>query len=184
MRRIMEYHSTHYDSPVGRIMLGANDKGLVGLWIEGQKYFGDTVAGDFVETSDLPIFTAARKWLDAYFAGKVPPISDLTLAPIGGEFRQCVWKILCEIPSGQTLTYGQIAKKVATRMNKKNMSSRAVGGAVGHNPVSIIIPCHRVIGSGGNLTGYAGGISTKIKLLEHEGVDISRFFVPKKGTAL
>lgn len=180
----MKYYSTYYDSSVGRIMLGANDKGLVGLWIEGQKYFGDTVDGDFIETPSLPVFTAARKWLDAYFAGQAPSISDLALAPIGGEFRQGVWQILCEIPSGQFLTYGQIAKKMAARLNKKTMSSQAVGGAVGRNPISIIIPCHRVVGSGGSLTGYSGGISTKIKLLELEGVDVSQFFVPTKGTAL
>ncbi|MGC8492849.1 MAG: methylated-DNA--[protein]-cysteine S-methyltransferase [Syntrophobacteraceae bacterium] len=180
----MEYFSAQYESPVGRIMLGANDKGLVGLWIEGQKYFGDTVDGEFVEKPDLPIFAAVRKWLDAYFAGEKPPISDLALAPIGGEFRKAVWDILCEIPYGQYTTYGKIAKKMALRMNKKSMSSQAVGGAVGHNPISIIIPCHRVVGSNGSLTGYAGGIRKKIQLLEIEGVDTSNFFIPGKGTAL
>ena len=165
-------------------MLGAEAEGLVGLWIEGQKYFGNTVKDEFHERDDLPIFIAARKWLDAYFAGKKPPVSDLKLAPIGGDFRQGVWQILCEIPYGQYLTYGEIARKMAARLNKKSMSSQAVGGAVGHNPISIIIPCHRVVGSNGSLTGYAGGISTKMKLLEHEGVDLKKFFVPKKGTAL
>ncbi len=180
----MEYFSAQYESPVGRILLGANDTGLVGLWIEGQKYFGDTVDGEFFEKPDLPIFAAARKWLDAYFAGEKPPISDLVLAPIGGEFRKAVWDILCEIPYGQCTTYGNIAKKMAIRMNRKSMSSQAVGGAVGHNPISIIIPCHRVVGSNGSLTGYAGGLSRKIQLLELEGVDTSNFFIPGKGTAL
>lgn len=165
-------------------MLGASDKGLVGLWIEGQKYFGDTVDGEFIEKPDLPVFSDAKKWLDGYFAGEKPSISDLTLTPIGGEFRQSVWQILCEIPHGEYLTYGGIAKIMAKRMGKKTMSSQAVGGAVGRNPISIIIPCHRVVGSGGSLTGYSGGINTKIKLLELEGVDVSRFFVPTKGTAL
>ena len=122
--------------------------------------------------------------LDRYFAGEKPEISELPLAPIGGEFRQAVWKILCEIPYGQVTTYGEIAKKIAAQRNRKTMSAQAVGGAVGHNPISIIIPCHRVVGSNGSLTGYAGGIDLKIKLLEHEGVDLSKFFVPKKGTAL
>lgn len=180
----MEYYSTYYDSPVGRIMLGANDNSLVGLWIEGQKYFGDTVDGKFIEKPDLPIFTASRKWLDDYFAGKKPSVSNLALAPIGGEFRQAVWQILCEIPYGGFLTYGQIAKKMAAKLNRQTMSSQAIGGAVGRNPVSIIIPCHRVVGSSGSLTGYSGGLATKIQLLELEGVDVSRFFIPKKGTAL
>ena len=180
----MNYAMTHYDSPVGKITLGANNKGLVGLWIAGQKYFGGSVDGNVVETPDLPLFAAARAWLDAYFAGKAPSIADLPLAPVGGAFRQGVWRILCEIPYGQVMTYGQIAQQMATRMNRKTMSSQAVGGAVGHNPLSIIIPCHRVVGSGGNLTGYAGGIHIKIKLLELEGHDLTQFFVPKKGTAL
>lgn len=180
----MKYYSAYYDSPVGRIMLGTNDKGLVGLWIEGQKYFGDTVDGEFMEKPELPVFNAVRKWLDEYFAGNKPSISSLALAPIGGEFRQAVWQILCEIPYGEFLTYGQIAKKMATRLNRKTMSSQAVGGAVGRNPISIIIPCHRVVGSNGSLTGYSGGLSTKIQLLELEGVDVSRFFIPQKGTAL
>lgn len=180
----MKYYSAYYDSPVGRIMLGTNDKGLVGLWIEGQKYFGDTVDGEFMEKPELPVFNAVRKWLDEYFAGNKPSISSLALAPIGGEFRQAVWQILCEIPYGEFLTYGQIAKKMAARLNRKTMSSQAVGGAVGRNPISIIIPCHRVVGSNGSLTGYSGGLSTKIQLLELEGVDVSRFFIPQKGTAL
>lgn len=180
----MKYYSTHYDSPVGRIMLASDDNSLVGLWIEGQKYFGDTVDGEFVKKPNLPILMDAKKWLDLYFAGKKPAITDLALAPIGGEFRQSVWQILCEIPYGEFLTYGGIAKKMAARMNKQSMSSQAVGGAVGHNPISIIIPCHRVVGSNGSLTGYSGGINKKIKLLELEGVDVSSFFIPSQGTAL
>ena len=108
----------------------------------------------------------------------------MPLAPIGGKFRQEVWGILCEIPYGEVITYGDIAKKVAAKMNKESMSSQAVGGAVGHNPISIMIPCHRVVGSNGSLTGYAGGIGIKVKLLELEGVDMTDFFVPQKGTAL
>ena len=116
--------------------------------------------------------------MDDYFAGNKPQLSKLPIAPIGGEFRQQVWKILTEIPYGELTTYGSIAKEVAKRMGKEKMSAQAVGGAVGHNPISIIIPCHRVVGSNGSLTGYAGGIEKKIKLLKHEGIDMTKFFVP------
>ena len=179
------YYSTTYPSPVGIITLACDDgKNLVGLWLDEQKYHGDTIPEAMVERGDMPIFNAAKKWLDRYFAGEKPDIFELPLAPIGGEFRQGVWNILCEISYGEVITYGDIAKKMATRMGKKSMSSQAVGGAVGHNPISIIIPCHRVVGSNGSLTGYAGGLKTKIKLLELEGVNMSRLFLPKKGTAL
>lgn len=133
---------------------------------------------------DLPAFRAAKKWLGRYFAGERPAISELPLRPIGGEFRQGVWSKLCEIPYGQVVTYGDIAKKMAAGMNRKSMSSQAVGGAVGHNPISIIIPCHRGVGANGSLTGYAGGIGAKIKLLQLEGADMSRLFAPTRGTAL
>ncbi len=178
------YYSTTYPSPVGTITLACDGSSLVGLWIEGQKYYGDTIPEDMIENGGLPIFSTAKKWLDRYFAGEKPDISELPLCPAGGEFRQAVWNILCEIPYGKVITYGDIAKKVAAKMNKESMSSQAVGGAVGHNPISIIIPCHRVVGSNGSLTGYAGGIHTKVKLLELEGADMSRLFVPTKGTAL
>ncbi|MCL5123491.1 MAG: methylated-DNA--[protein]-cysteine S-methyltransferase [Deltaproteobacteria bacterium] len=178
------YCSTTYPSPIGRITLACNRDNLVGLWIEGQKYYGGTIPGKMVGKNNMPIFDAAKRWLDRYFAGKRPTVSELALAPIGGEFRQGVWSILCEIPYGEVSTYGDIAKQMAVKMNKKSMSSQAVGGAVGHNPISIIIPCHRVVRRNGSLTGYAGGISTKVKLLELEDVDMSRLFVPTKGTAL
>ncbi len=177
-------YSTGYASPLGAITLASDGANLIGLWFDGQKYFAATVKGDIMEKPDLPVFGKARKWLDAYFSGKNPASSGLSLAPAGGEFRKTVWDILCEIPYGQCATYGEIAKKAAARLGKGNMSSQAVGGAVGHNPISIIIPCHRVVGAGGNLTGYAGGIGKKIALLELEGVDASGFFIPSKGTAL
>lgn len=178
------FYSTSYASPLGAITLASDGENLVGLWLDGQKYFAETVEDAIEEKPNLPVFATAKKWLDAYFAGKKPAISELPLAPTGGEFRKAVWDILCEIPYGQYTTYGEIAKRMAARMGKKNMSSQAVGGAVGHNPISIIIPCHRVVGSNGSLTGYAGGINQKIKLLEHEGTDMSRLFTPSKGTAL
>ena len=173
-----------YPSSLGKIMLASDGEKLVGLWSEGQKYHGSAIFKGMTVKNDIHVFDKAKEWLDKYFAGKRPAISELQIAPIGSEFRQSVWDILCEIPYGEVITYGDIAKKMADKLNKKTMSSQAVGGAVGHNPISIIIPCHRVVGANGSLTGYAGGIKTKIKLLELEGFDMSRLFVPVKGTAL
>ncbi|MDL2283976.1 methylated-DNA--[protein]-cysteine S-methyltransferase [Oxalobacter sp. OttesenSCG-928-P03] len=178
------FYSTNYLSPIGMLLLAADGDSLVGLWSEGQKYFGASLVGKMTEKPGLPVFKKTEKWLDDYFSGKRPAISELPLAPIGGAFRKGVWEMLCDIPYGECTTYGEIARKMAVRMNKKSMSSQAVGGAVGHNPISIIIPCHRVVGSNGSLTGYAGGINRKVKLLELEGADMSGFFIPVKGTAL
>ena len=178
------YYSTTYASPVGVLTLASDGKNLSGLWMEGQKYFGDTIPGEITVNDELPVFTATKKWLDRYFAGEKPAISELSLAPIGGDFRQGVWEILCEIPYGQVITYGDIAKKMAKKMNRERMSGQAVGGAVGHNPISIIIPCHRVVSGNGSLTGYSGGIGKKVSLLQLEGCDMTGLFVPAKGTAL
>lgn len=180
------FYSTNYSSPIGEITLACDSdcKNLVGLWTEGQKYHGATISAALIVNNDIPLFDTAKRWLGRYFSGEKPSISELPLAPIGGEFRQGVWSILCEIPYGEMMTYGGIAEKMAERLGKKSMSAQAVGGAVGHNPISIMIPCHRVVGSNGSLTGFAGGIQKKIKLLELEGVDLSGLFVPTKGTAL
>ncbi|TYO95333.1 methylated-DNA--[protein]-cysteine S-methyltransferase [Desulfallas thermosapovorans] len=178
------YYWTTYPSPVGLLTLASDGDNLVGLWVEGQKYHGAGIPEAMTEKDDMPVFNAVKKWLDSYFAGEKPDVSQLPLAPIGSEFRQGVWSILREIPYGKVITYGDIAKKMAVKMNKESMSSQAVGGAVGHNPISIIIPCHRVVGSNGSLTGYAGGVGIKKKLLELEGVDMSNLFLPQKGTAL
>jgi methylated-DNA-[protein]-cysteine S-methyltransferase len=178
------YYSTYYSSPVGRLTLASDEENLVGLYLEGQRYFLDTLPEQPVERNDIPILQKTKEWLDRYFAGEKPAITELPLAPIGSEFRQRVWSMLCEIPYGQITTYGEIAKKIAVLMKREKMAAQAVGGAVGHNPISIIIPCHRVVGANGSLTGYGGGIKTKVKLLELEGVDMSRLFVPTKGTAL
>lgn len=124
-----------------------------------------------------------KKWLDVYFSGEEPKFTP-PLHPTGSVFRQEVWKILLQIPYGQTITYGEIARRMAVMKNTSHMSAQAVGGAVGHNKISIIIPCHRVVGTNGSLTGYAGGIDKKILLLKLERTDMSRLFVPKKGTAL
>ena len=177
-------YSAYHSSPLGRLMLASDGHNLLGLWLKGQKYFAATISDDLEEKPALPVFSATQKWLDKYFDGKKPSPADLPLAPQGGDFRQAVWDILCAIPYGEVTTYGAIAKTMAGRMQRASMSSQAVGGAVGHNPISIIIPCHRVVGASGSLTGYAGGIDKKIKLLQHEGVDMARFFTPPKGTAL
>lgn len=178
------FYYTAYSSPVGGITLASDGENLAGLWMEGQKYFAGTITEEMTEKEELPLFYAAKDWLDQYFAGKKPAISLLPLRPSGSEFRQGVWNILCQIPYGEVITYGEIARRMAELSGRKTMSSQAVGGAVGRNPISIIIPCHRVVGKNGSLTGYAGGIDKKIKLLELEGVDMSRLFVPAKGTAL
>lgn len=178
------YYGTHYQSPVGEIYLAGDEEHIVGLWIGSQKYRTKTMPEGIVENPDARSLQRGIQWLDAYFAGNNPECSRLSLAPAGGEFKQVVWQILTEIPYGQTMTYGEVAKEAARRMGRKTMSAQAVGGAVGHNPISIMIPCHRVVGSNGSLTGYAGGIDKKISLLTHEGVDMTKLFVPKKGTAL
>lgn len=178
------YVWTAWSSPIGALTLASDGDHLIGLWIEGQKYFGESLPDVVTPKDDVPVFADTKKWLSRYFAGEKPVASELPLAPIGSAFRQGVWELLCEIPYGELSTYGDIAKKMACRMGKKSMSNQAVGGAVGHNPISIIIPCHRVIGANGSLTGFSAGIGTKIRLLALEGVDLSGFFVPKKGTAL
>ena len=153
------------DSVVGKLYITSDGSNITGLWIQGQKYFESTIHDELKE-ADLPIFEKAKKWLDIYFKGKEPKF-NLALKPEGSEFRKDVWKILLNIPYGKTITYGEIAN-ILGKKYKKKMSAQAVGGAVGHNPISIIIPCHRVIGANGSLTGYAGGIDKKIKLLELE----------------
>ena len=178
------YYEMKYDSPVGRLTLASDGLNLAGLWMEGQKYFGGTVPGELRPNEELEVFSRAKDWLDRYFNGKKPEPSELPLAPVDGEFRRTVWELLCEIPYGELTTYGQIAREAAKRLQRESMSAQAVGGAVGHNPISIIIPCHRVVGTGGSLTGYAGGLDKKIWLLKHEGVKMDGLTVPARGTAL
>lgn len=162
----MEYIH-HYDSPLGGITLASDGEALTGLWFDGQKYFGSTLSADH-EVKSLPVFEQTKKWLDIYFSGKAPdftpPLSVGTTA-----FRQAVWDILLTIPFGQTMTYREIADRIAAQKGLAHMSAQAVGGAVGHNPISLIIPCHRVIGTDGSLTGYAGGTDKKLWLLTMEG---------------
>ena len=172
----------HYHSPLGGILLAADEIGLTGLWFDGEKYFADNLPAEHIE-QETPVLSAAVRWLDTYFSGKEPDFTP-PLHPIGSPFRQAVWAILLKIPYGKTVTYGEIARQIAAQQGLPKMSAQAVGGAVGHNEISVIIPCHRVVGTGGSLTGYAGGIDRKTALLELEHADMSRLFVPKKGTAL
>lgn len=156
----------YYSSPLGNILLSADDGGLTGLWFEQQRHFATFLTG-CEQTANLHVFNEVRCWLDAYFSGRNPDFTP-QLHMIGTGFQQSVWRILLTIPYGQTVTYGQIAEKLAAERGVLKMSARAVGSAVGHNHISLIIPCHRVVGSNGNLTGYAGGIERKVALLKIE----------------
>lgn len=151
---------TSLASPIGPLTAASDGEAITGLWLEGQKYFAAGLEPDAREEPELPIFQETANWLECYFSGR-NPLHLPPLAPGGSDFRKAVWKRLLEIPFGKTSTYGELAKELGS-------SPRAVGGAVGHNPISILIPCHRVLGSGGNLTGYAGGVSRKKFLLELE----------------
>lgn len=167
----------YYSSPLGKITLASNGNELIGLWFEGQKYFGSTLNGEYKQKS-LPVFEQTAKWLDIYFSGKNPDFTP-PLFLSSTSFRNEVWKILLTIPYGKIMTYGEIAKLMAENRGVEKMSAQSVGGAVGHNPISIIVPCHRVVGTDGSLTGYAGGVDIKEKLLKFENVDMSKLFMPK-----
>ncbi|MDE7240594.1 methylated-DNA--[protein]-cysteine S-methyltransferase [Desulfovibrio sp.] len=174
-------YATTLPSPVGELALVGTDAALTGLWLE-RRAFLDATAGCVVEDRpDAAPLRLGREWIAAYFAGRRPSIDALPLAPGGTPFRQLIWRLLRAIPYGECVTYGELARAAARALHKERMSSRAVGGAVGRNPLSIIIPCHRVVGAGGNLTGYGGGIARKIRLLELEGVDMRRFSLPRHG---
>ena len=198
-----------YNSPIGEILILYCQDALLGLYFEGQKEFNDLMKDEEIknfddgksfeiEDKDLrsesldndknkisgekncddKILGDAKKWLDLYFSGEEPNFTP-KLKLEGTEFRREVWKILLEIPYGETLSYKDIAEKLMASGKYERMSSQAVGGAVGHNPISIIIPCHRVVGTSGSLTGYAGGLARKVRLLELEGIDVNKFFMPK-----
>lgn len=198
-----------YSSPLGKILILFHEESLLGLYFEGQKEFnvlikdeevknfddgkdfeikdknliGESLGNDKNKVSgekicDDKILGDTKKWLDLYFSGEEPNFTP-KLKLEGTEFRRDVWKILLKIPYGETLTYKDIAEKLMASGKYERMSSQAVGGAVGHNPISIIIPCHRVVGTSGSLTGYAGGLARKVKLLELEGIDVNKFFMPK-----
>ena len=175
-------YTGYYRSPLGRLLLAADEIGLTGLWFERQRYFAQGLAPVHTD-EETPILAQTRRWLDLYFSGSVPDFTP-PLHPIGSDFRQEVWALLRQIPYGQTTSYGALARQLAEQRGLAHMSAQAVGGAVGHNAISIIIPCHRVVGSNGSLTGYAGGIERKIALLTLEKACMDSLFVPAKGTAL
>ncbi len=168
-----------YHSPVGELMLAGTADAITGLWFLRQKYFGSTLDAQAVE-KQTPALRLAAQWLDSYFRGENPPLT-LPLAPTGSPFRQEVWKILRQIPYGSLTTYGSIAHQLAQQTGKR-VAAQAVGNAVGHNPIGILIPCHRVVGANGSLTGYAAGIDKKIQLLRLEGVTMDHLFRPDKQT--
>lgn len=170
-------YTAEYDSPLGTITLACDGEAITGLWFNGQKYFGNILPRETMQ-QEQPLFAEARRWLDIYFSGRDPGF----LPPLRYDstpFRKLICSIMLTIPYGQTMTYGEIAAEAARQQGIKTMSAQAVGGAVGHNPISLMIPCHRVVGTSGSLTGYAGGIERKVKLLALEHADMQKFFVPK-----
>ena len=169
-------------SPLGEIILRSDGIALTGLWFAGDKHYGDK---DIAEATAQPlaVFTQAEKWLEEYFSGQQPQ-TKVPLRLLGTAFQKAVWQLLQKIPYGQLVTYADIAREIAQQQGLKCMSAQAVGGAVGHNPLCLIVPCHRVVGKSGSLTGYAGGIQRKVALLQLESVDMSKLILPTKGTAL
>lgn len=174
-------YCTVLPSPVGQLTLASDGKAITGLWIAGQKYYAATLEANAIHAPERPEFHQVADWLDAYFAGQIPPALP-PLAPKGSSFRQAVWRLLLEIPRGQVTTYGALARQLKSQ--GLSASAQAVGGAVGHNPISILIPCHRVVGTDDSLTGYAGGLAVKRRLLELEGVEVEKLHLPRTGTAL
>jgi methylated-DNA-[protein]-cysteine S-methyltransferase len=176
----MQYTTT-YLSPVGEILIVADETGLVGLWFDGEKYYAGNLKEKH-EQRETGLLLDTKCWLDVYFSGKEPDFMP-PMHVVGTDFQKEVWSILQTIPYGKTMTYGEIAREIAKKRGIKRMSAQAVGNAVGRNPLSLLIPCHRVIGWNGNLTGYAGGIDKKIAFLKLEGAWKEAYFVPKQTTA-
>ncbi len=174
-------YKTYYNSPVGKLLIASKDGKLIGLWIEGQKYYLGKIKDELIENDKEEILVKTKKWLNKYFLGENPKISDLDISLNGTSFEKVVWELLKKIPYGEVTTYKELSKKVAKKLGKEKMSAQAVGGAIGHNPISIIIPCHRVVGTDGSLTGYAGGIDKKVKLLKQEKVNMEKLYIPKQG---
>ncbi|MBQ1333980.1 MAG: methylated-DNA--[Clostridia bacterium] len=164
------------DSPLGGITLFSDGEALTGLWFDDEA--GVQKRREAAAHEKLPVFTKTADWLDVYFRGEEPPFTP-RLALSGTPFQTAVWEILKSIPYGRTATYRDVAETAAKMLSKPRMSAQAAGGAVGRNPVSIIVPCHRVVGTGGSLTGYAGGIWRKKRLLLLEGADMTRLYMPK-----
>lgn len=168
---------------IGSLFVASDGAGIAGCWFDNDRYFGYGVEGELVRSDADPVLAQAREWLDRYFAGEAPDPRELPLTARATEFQMRVREAMLDIPYGQTTTYGAIAKRIEQQTGRRQ-SARAVGGAVGHNPLCLIVPCHRVVGAAGNLTGFGGGIDTKVALLEHEHAMRDSFKRPKKGTAL
>ena len=177
----MKYITT-YESPLGIIIMAGTDRALTALDFAGQLYQPEF--GDDYKRKETPVFKAAKAWLDEYFSGSLPNFTPKIKINNSTKFRKKVSDIMAQIPYGKTITYSDIACKIARETTINKMSSQAVGGAVGFNPISLIIPCHRVVGKNGSLTGYGGGIKNKYYLLKHENNDMSKFFIPKMRTCL
>jgi len=169
-------YTHHYESPLGGITIASDGVALTGLWFDKQRFFADTLAAAHEEKA-LPVFMEADRWLDTYFSGHAPTFTP-PLNMRTSTFRKAVWEIMLTIPYGRTMSYGEIAREIASQRGVLRMSAQAVGGAVGHNAISLIIPCHRVIGSDGSLTGYGGGLWRKQRLLAMEGIDMTPHFPP------
>ena len=175
-REVVRVDVLHYSSPLGGMLLAADETGLTGAWFDGASYFGAGLP-DACRERETAVLAAARRWLDGYFSdqepGALPP-----LHPRGTAFQLAVWRLVLKIPYGQTTSYGALARELARDRGLPGMSAQAIGGAVGRNPVSILIPCHRVVGSNGNLTGYSGGVEKKRFLLALEADGVQRLSVP------
>lgn len=177
----MQYIS-HYQSPLGGILLTAGEAGLTGLLFDRKGHCADYIDPEHIE-KETPVLEQTKRWLTLYFSGQEPDFTP-PIRLSGSPFQLAVWNILLGIPYGQTVTYGEIAREIAVQRKLPKMSAQAVGGAVGRNKIAVIVPCHRVVGAGGNLTGYAGGIDKKVKLLSIEKNDMKKYYIPKKETAL
>lgn len=174
-------YTSYYKSPIGNILLASKDNQLIGLWFENQKHYKANNQEEQIENDNDTTIIKTKNWLDRYFNNEQPNPQELKLNPKGTDFQETIWKFLLEIPYGEVITYKDLATQFAKIKKRKSMSSQAIGGAVGHNPISIIIPCHRVVSTSGSITGYAGGIEKKVKLLIHENVDMKKLYIKKKG---
>ena len=163
---------SYYNSPLGKIIIVTDNASVCGVYFDNQKYMPENLE-DYEINDNILAIKEVKNWLDEYFEGKNPSVKNLSIKLIGSEFKLLVWSVLKTISYGKTLTYGEIAQMLAKKMNKEKMSARAVGSAVGHNPISIIIPCHRVLGKNNKITGYAGGINKKLELLKLEGINVN-----------
>lgn len=168
-------YKQEYASPLGTIILLSREEALVGVWFAGQKYVGAAYDLEAAVSKPTPVLTQTAAWLTAYFAGERPDADAIALAPETTAYRRQVLALLRQVPYGETITYKELAARLFAADGKKSSSPRAIGTAVGHNPISLLIPCHRVVGSDGSLTGYAGGLDRKLELLALEGVDRSHF---------